>query len=252
MEAHFREDPIMSKSSNESELRPGSFLALLCLGVSAVCLNGCGAEYASPDLVLAADYRERHPIVLAQAPTTLDVFPIAGRIDSQSAANIRSFVARYRSFGSGPIVILTPAGRRDGSAEAVNEIRRMLYSSGLRGNVTVGSYPVADPSLASPVLLEFRGLKAVVTSPCGQWPRDLNSADSIQGWQNEPYWNFGCATQAVMAAQVDDPRDFVRARASTPPDEDMRLRAITNVRNGQDPGTNWKTTTTTIGQVGGG
>jgi hypothetical protein len=32
----------------------------------------------------------------------------------------------------------------------------------------------------------------------------------------------------------------------------MRLRAIGNVRKGQDPGTEWKTQTTTIGTVGGG
>jgi hypothetical protein len=31
----------------------------------------------------------------------------------------------------------------------------------------------------------------------------------------------------------------------------MRMRAIGDVRNGEDPGTNWKTQITPIGQVGG-
>jgi hypothetical protein len=44
----------------------------------------------------------------------------------------------------------------------------------------------------------------------------------------------------------------VQARASTPPDETMRLRAIERVRQGADPGTDWKTEVTPIGQVGGG
>jgi len=234
--------------------KPGiaSALALLCVALSGLCLSGCGVEYASPEPVYPNDYHERHPIALVHAPNTLDVFPVRGRIDAQSAAKIRSFAQRYRSLGSGPVAILTPAGRHDGNAEVVNAIRSVLYANGLRGNVAVGSYPITDPLTASPVVLTFQGLKAVEISRCGQWPRDLDSADSIQGWKNEPYWNYGCATQSILAAQVDDPRDLVQSRASSPPDEDMRLRAIGNVRSGQDPGTNWKTTTTTIGTVGGG
>jgi pilus assembly protein CpaD len=101
------------------------------------------------------------------------------------------------------------------------------------------------------VRLVFQGLKAVVPSRCGQWPSDLTSASSLQGWKNESYENFGCATQSMLAAQVDDPRDLTVQRASTPPDENMRLRAIAAVRKGEDPGTNWKTQNTAIGTVGG-
>jgi Flp pilus assembly secretin CpaC len=66
--------------------------------------------------------------------------------------------------------------------------------------------------------------------------------------------NFGCASQSVIAAQVDDPRDFVQPRALGPSDVEMRTRAIEAVRNGQDPGTQWKDTVLVpIGtQVGGG
>ena len=78
-----------------------------------------------------------------------------------------------------------------------------------------------------------------------------SSGSSLQGWKNEGYWNYGCATQSVLAAQVDDPRDLVQSRAVDAPDVAMRLRAIDKVRNGEDPGTDWKVQTTTIGQVGG-
>jgi type IV pilus biogenesis protein CpaD/CtpE len=56
----------------------------------------------------------------------------------------------------------------------------------------------------------------------------------------------------VLAAQVADPRDFEQARALDSPDVEMRMRAIGNVRQGQDPGTAWKIQITPIGQVGGG
>ncbi len=91
------------------------------------------------------------------------------------------------------------------------------------------------------------GLKAEVRTPCGSWPEDLASGSSLEGWKNEPYANFGCATQSVVAAQVDDPRDFVQARTLGPSDVAMRTRAIQDVRNGQDPATAWSTNLTPIG-----
>ena len=235
------------------ERKGGRLIAGLGLCAVALSLSGClsGVQYASDNQLTAADYHERHPIVLGKAATTLDLFPVGGRLDALSADKLRSFAARYREFGAGEVTILTPAG--DGaSAHIVPEIRRSLYANGLRGYVRVGSYPVADRMLASPVRLVFEGLKAHVADACGQWPTDLASGGSIDGMKNQSYPNFGCATQSALAAQIDDPRDLVQARGSTPPDETMRLRAIQKVRGGEDPGTNWKVQTTTIGTVGGG
>ena len=234
-------------------LNIGRAISGLCLGAAAFSLSGCltGVQYASDNQVVAMDYHERHPIVLGKRPTTLDLFPVGGRLDTLSQDKLKAFAARYHEFGQGEVTILTPAG--DGaSAAIVPEIRRALYADGLRGYVAVGSYPVEDRSLASPVRLVFRGLKAEVASRCGEWPTDLASGGSIGTWKNENYPNFGCATQSALAAQIDDPRDLVQARGSTPPDESMRLRGIQQVRQGQDPGTDWKTQTTTIGTVGGG
>jgi len=242
----------MTNYPKDHKIPTRTLLGILSLGVCALSLCACGMDYASNDIPDAGDYHERHPIVLAQAPTTVDVFPVGGGIDSLSIAKIRAFAERYREFGAGQITILAPSGRRESSGYVVNEIRRALYSSGVRGNVSVGYYPVPDPTLASPVRLVFQGLRAKVPSRCGQWPSDLASGSSLEGWKNTSYENFGCATQSALAAQVDDPRDLAQSRASSPPDEEMRLRAIGDVRKGQDPGTEWKTTTTTIGTVGSG
>ena len=237
--------------TNHLNSRALTLLGFLSLGACAVSLSACVTDYASNDSVPAGDYHERFPIVLAQAPTSVDVFPVGGGIDPLSVAKIRAFAERYRELGTGQITILAPASRRYGGSNVVNEIRRTLYSSGVRGHVSVGSYPVADPTLAAPIRIVFQGLQAKVPARCGEWPSDLASGSSLEGWKNTSYENFGCATQSALAAQVDDPRDLEQARASSPPDEEMRLRAIGNVRKGQDPGTEWKTTTTTIGTVGG-
>lgn len=242
----------MTKHANDRGVVKRTLLGLLALGVSGGSLAGCGVDYASNDVANIEDYHQRHPIVLAQAPTSADLFPVGDALDPQSVAKIQAFAERYREYGRGQITILAPASRRDASARLVNEIRKTLFASGVRGYVSVGAYPVSDPALASPVRLIFQGLKATVPSRCGQWPSDLASGSSVEGWKNSSFENFGCATQSVLAAQVDDPRDLAESRASGPPDEQMRLRAIGNVRKGVDPGTDWKTQTTTIGTVGAG
>jgi pilus assembly protein CpaD len=234
---------------------PARSLSLVALLLAAAgSLAGCGTDYASNDSVPAGDYHQRFPIVVGEAPTTLDVYPSGGGgLDAQSIANIRSFAARYQALGSGRITILAPGGERGPNGHAIDLTRRALAGAGLRGYVAVGSYPApSDPNAASPVRLIFQGLKATVEKPCGQWPTDLASGGSIGGWKNDEYPNFGCATQATLAAQVADPRDLVQSRATGPGDVQMRLRAIGDVRNGQDPGTDWKTKLTAIGQVGSG
>ncbi|WP_158815231.1 CpaD family pilus assembly protein [Methylocapsa sp. S129] len=242
----------MSFNPTVSLLKASKLRAVCLAGAAAISLAGCVTDSLEATSNETDDYHDRHPIVLAQAPTTLDIFPGGqGVLDKGSIDDIRAFAARYRSMGSGRIVILSPSVGGYGTRAAVDDIRRVLASTGLRGSIGLGSYPVADPSLASPIRLSFRGLKAEVVSRCGQWPHDIASGSTLEGWKNESYWNFGCATQAMLAAQVDDPRDFARARALGPSDEEMRLRAIGAVRQGQDPGTNWKVQLTAIGQVGG-
>jgi pilus assembly protein CpaD len=240
--------PMSPQLPRRSPLRPLSFAAILVAATTS--LAGCGVDYASNDSVPVGDYHQRFPIVLAQAPTALDVYPVGGAIDQQSVANIQAFAQRYREFGGGRIAILAPAGERGRDARAIDQIRRALAGSGLRGYVMVGSYRDADPTRASPVRLAFLGLKATTPGQCGFWPTDLASGASIEGWKNDAYPNFGCATQATLAAQVADPRDLVQSRASGPGDVAMRLRAIGDVRDGKDPGTEWKTKNTAIGQIG--
>jgi pilus assembly protein CpaD len=223
-------------------------VGLALAGAAACALAACGVDYASSDPGFPGDFQARHPIVLASAPTSLDVYPVGGALDARTVANLHAFAERYRRFGSGGVMIFTP-GPHSSHAKAVYEIRKALSGAGLRGMVGVGSYVAPAGSGAAPIRLSFISLKAAVPTPCGQWPEDLASGSSVEGWKNEPYANYGCATQSMLAAQVDDPRDFVQSRALGPSDVQMRTRAIESVRNGQDPGTAWKTDLIPIGGV---
>jgi pilus assembly protein CpaD len=232
---------------------------LSALGAKAACaaalaapLAGCGANKVLPPPSVAHDYRERHPVVLADATNAIDIFP-SQRLDHATVGRIQAFVERYRRLGHGQITILAPTGSRDPSAAraGVDAVRRLLSEAGVTGGVYTGSYPVSDPDLSAPVRLSFQGVKAKVAGRCGEWPEDLASASSLQGWKNDTHWNFGCANQATLAAQVDDPRDLAAPRGESPADIESRMRALTKVRTGADPATQWSVKGTNISAVGG-
>jgi pilus assembly protein CpaD len=231
---------------------------LLCAAVLAapLALGAChDADRIVSNSVVSDDARARHPIILVDAPKFLDVFvsDAAGRLDLRTVDQLREFAASGRESGLTPITVMMPAGSRHDAAAraALPAIRRELVAGGARGYVNVGSYPIADPALASPIRLSFQAIQAKTATRCGQWPRDLAVGSSTDDWDNKPYWNYGCASQSNLAAQVADPRDLVGARAEESSDVQMRMRAIGNVRKGTDPGTTWVVKNSNLGSAGG-
>lgn len=224
--------------------------ALLC---AAATLSGCGTtDRIVTTSIPEEDYHVRHPIVLAETAHNVDIFPslTAQGLDLRSEAQVRTFAADYRETGHGPVTVLVPSRGQAYAQHKVEAIRAQLAHAGIGAPVQVTTYSVVNPSLASPIRLSFIGTKAQVAHKCGQWPNDLASGSSIEGWENKPYWNLGCTTQAVLAAQVADPRDLVGPTADDPPDTLLRSRSISQLRKGSDPITDWKTKNTSISNIG--
>lgn len=228
--------------------------ARLLLPLGLLALTGCAtADRMKTSSIPMDDYRKRHPIVLSESAQKLDIFPApeARGLDPRSAAQVAQFGRLYRASGEGPINVFIPTGGRAPlPRDTIESIRWALAEGGAHAPLTVMHYPVANIGLASPVRLSFTGLKARVADPCGQWPRDLASGSSLDGWENKPYWNFGCSYQTAIAEQVADPRDLVGPRAEDPADTQMRSRPIASLRKGTDPTTDWKTKNTSISNVG--
>ena len=239
----------MSNTQTTNRSRSPLSRLLLMAAIAAPALAGCAPDRVTKGPPIPSDYRARHPIVLTQAPITTDILATSGHLDARGREQVRAFAKEYRLAGGGTIAIQAPAGNRNSHA-IVDGIRRELAASGVRSGVSVSSYQPADPMLASPVRLSYLGAKAMVHSRCGEWPRDLASGSSVGGWENQPYWNHGCAYQQAFASQVADPRDLAGPRAEGPSDVAMRIRAIGKVREGEDPGTEWKVENTSIGTVG--
>jgi pilus assembly protein CpaD len=233
-----------------------SRLRLICgVLLAAPALGGCaGALRPLPPPASPYDYKDRHPIVLSQERFVLDVFPrqTGGRLDPDTKGRLVAFAGRYAEFGDGPIVLAIPVGSASAkfSAREAAAVAQALTAAGAP-RVEKSEYPVADPALAAPIRLSFTGLRAKVAGRCGLWPRDLASASSLDGWQNETYWNFGCATQNMIATQTADPHDLVSPRGETPADVEMRMKGILKLRQGSDSATNSGGKAGSISGVGG-
>ncbi len=229
-------------------------LSLLPLG-AATLLGGCAnnVDRMRTSSIAMDDYRNRHPIVLAEAAQKLDIFPapeLRG-LDRRTFAQVAEYGRNYHSNGQGPIQVFVPTGPGGGTTRStIQSIRRALAAGGAYAPLQITTYPVVNGGLASPLRLSFYGLKAKVADPCGQWPTDLASGGGLQGWDNKPYWNYGCAYQNMIAEQVADPRDLVGPRAEDPADTEMRANAIGSIRKGTDPVTDWKTQNSAISSVG--
>jgi pilus assembly protein CpaD len=238
--------PRQTRAHADRSLRRPRSAARRLVAASAVsaALSACAADRVVTGSVPTHDYRQRHPIVLAESAHTLDVF-VTGQagLDGRQRDDIRAFAAEYRRSGQGAILAQVPAGTRgDAGAHAtMARINAEFAAAGLpAGTIAVSAYPVLDPLVAAPVRLTFARLTAKVTSPCGVWPRDLGVSDPRERMRNDTYWNFGCAMQSNVASQVADPVDLVRPRAEGHPDPIRRSKVIDAVREGKDPSTQWR------------
>ncbi|MET3889666.1 pilus assembly protein CpaD [Bosea sp. OAE506] len=243
-----------ARAQNHSGIRPlGLGIAL----AAATLLGACAGKRDYAESGVPIDVRERHPIVLRDAPRSLDVFVgrAGGGLDERQAEDVAEFAREYRRSGKGGLVAQVPTGTRRemASHDTLNGIRSALTRAGVSGAaLSVRTYPVADANLASPIRLTFASLQARLPHDCGQWPGDTGVSNWTEGMTNEPYWNFGCSSQATLAAQVADPIDLVRSRSEGRPDIAKRMGAIAKIREGKDPSTQYRQETPQINSTVGG
>ena len=201
------------------------------LVLSAVALSSCGtrpdrnATGSIPD-----DYRTRHPIVVGEQERTIDI-PIATgatQLTRGQSEVIAGFASRYSNESSGMFRIIVPQGSRNDAATSVagRQIRKLLAREGIPAKrVLIQSYSAPDPEEAAPIRLSYFAITAS-TSACGQWPEDL----TVNTFENKNYYNFGCATQSNLAAQIADPNDLLGPRRMTPADATQRGKALERYR----------------------
>lgn len=209
-----------------------AMIAPVLIAMTAAVSGCAGSRDGMTTSAITDDYRQRHPIVLTDKEHRVDI-PVSvsdRRLTSGMRDTVRGFVQDYRAHATGTVEIMTP--RESANSPAASALRRQIHqelvASGIPSTRIVDNYyPAGAPGDAAPIRLRFMATTAV-TNACGQWPADL--ADNA--FDNQNYYNFGCATQNNLAAQVANPTDLIAPRAMTPIDADQRSKVIGNYRSG--------------------
>src|SRR3954470_23409231 len=184
------------------------------------------------------DYRQRHPIAIEEANTSLVVFVGRGRggLSASQRTDVMGLARTWLREGTGAInadvPVDTPNART--AADSFREIQALLASAGVppRG-VVLHRYRPDDPRLMATIRLSYPKL-AAVAGPCGLWPEDLGPSIMNPDYnQNRSYHNFGCATQRNLAAMVDNPADLEHPRSEMPADTARRAAAFAKYRKGE-------------------
>jgi pilus assembly protein CpaD len=187
-----------------------------------------------------ADYRQRHPITLQESDHTLELLigSNRGELNPTQRAQVLSFGLGWKREATGGIVVERPVGSTNehAAADAMHEILSILAASGAPPqSIGVRTYPSPGPKVA-PVRISYPRMSAQA-GPCGLWPQDIGPSANREYFENQEWWNFGCANQRNLAAMVDNPADLVQPRGETPAYTMRRTTVVEKYREGVDPST---------------
>lgn len=215
--------------------------ARLMVVAFALIAGGCQHDPVVTSSFYPTDYRDRHPIAITERPRSVDIYIGTGRggLTAAQRAQVAAFGGAWRREGNGLLAIGVPHGTPNEAASkaTVREVSSVLHSAGVPPKaISVRPYRPAAPIEIGPVRLNFPVMRAEA-GPCGEWPDDLGPTANPNAWENNPYWNFGCATQRNLAAVVVDPADLVEPRPETAPFAARRSTVVDKYRQGLDPAT---------------
>jgi pilus assembly protein CpaD len=219
-------------------------LAVRAVIVASFALLVCGCNTvqqqaaAVPDV--PTDYRLRHPITLSESDHALELFigSNRGALNAMQRADVLAFAQTWRREATGGVVVDLPVGTSNAraAAEAMREIGSILTANHVPPKgIVVRNYQPPEGSLAT-IHITYPKMVAQA-GPCGLWPEDVGPSMNRDFFENQPPWNFGCATQRNLAAMVDNPADLVQPRGETPPYEMRRSVVGTAYQQGKATGT---------------
>jgi pilus assembly protein CpaD len=194
--------------------------------VTSVTLAACANAVNGPEDVFSP--QARFPITVEPAMQTLAVpygGPGAG-MDPNMHGQFQKFVRNYSDGGVGAISVSAPRGFDAGAREFANRVS----AQGVERSkilISVDETPARD---MPEIIISYIRYAALPTA-CGDWSSNLGHTAA-----NHTSPNFGCATQANLAAMVADPRDLVTPAGSGPSDAGRALMVLDKYRKGEPTG----------------
>jgi pilus assembly protein CpaD len=206
-------------------------LPYFVLGLTA--LGACASVPPPPaDMRPTPTAADLHRIHVTQTSERLEVPASSGdaMLSPASRAQLRAFAGSYLRYGHGALVLSTPSGgaNADQASVLANETRRALVESGVSYAAVAGSSYDASGRSDAPIIVSFARYEAHAPECAPLWEQDLAHQSNNQPWQS-----FGCATQANLAALVEDPADLLRPRGEDPRDSGRRDTVMDAYRAGE-------------------
>lgn len=205
-------------------------LSLALVGLSAAASLGACASMPEATDPPVASFADRHTIQVAQTGQRLEIDAGSGELSAKAHADIAAFASGYLRYGHGAMILSTPSGGSNSAAAATvaQQTRMALIESGVTYSAVAGSTYDASGQAAAPVVLSFTNFEAEAPE-CGPlWEQDLAHQSS-----NQPWASFGCATQANIAAMIEDPHDLLEPRAMDARDSGRRDTVMGHYRAGE-------------------
>jgi pilus assembly protein CpaD len=213
--------------------------ALVC-----ACQTDQGQIAAAPNVPY--DYRMRHPITLTEAEHTLQLFIGSNRsaLTAAQRAELLAFAQTWKAEATGGVLIDLPTGtvNEQSAAGALREIQSILAATGVPPNAMMVRTYLATRNAMATVKITYPKITAQA-GPCGVWPEDIGPGFNRDYFENQPSWNFGCATQRNLAAMVANPSDLVQPHPETPAYTMRRTDVMQKYRQGESTATTYPNTT---------
>lgn len=208
-----------------------SRLPVLVVGLSA--LGACASVPPPPEgIAPTPTTADHHRIEVTQGAERLELPVAAGDVALSPAARaqLNAFAGGYLRYGHGALVMSTPSGSSNSNAASVvaGDARRALVDSGVSYAAVAGSTYDASGSGDAPIIVSFARYEAHAPECAPLWEQDLAHQQNNQAWES-----FGCATQANLAAMVEDPADLIRPRGEDPRDSARRDTVMDAYRAGE-------------------
>lgn len=201
---------------------------LLGLGALAACQSVPTPDPGNP----VASAADRHTIGVEQVNERIAIGVGAGDVALAPASHaaIGDFVGGYLRYGHGAMVLSTPSGGANADAAALiaHETRLALTEAGVPYAAIAASTYDASGVAEPPIVVTFTRYEAQAPECAPLWEQDLAHQSN-----NQPWASFGCATQANLAAMLEDPHDLLRPRGETARDSGRRTVVMDNYRNGR-------------------
>jgi pilus assembly protein CpaD len=207
-----------------------SRLPVLVIGLSA--LGACASVPPPPEGRPVASAADNHRIEVTQTAERLELPVNTGDValSPASRAQLNALANSYLRYGHGALVMSTPSGSGNSDAASVvaGDARRALVDSGVSYAAVAGSTYDASGSADAPIIVSFARYEAHAPECAPLWEQDLAHQQNNQAWAS-----FGCATQANLAALVEDPADLLRPRDEDPRDSGRRDTVMEAYRAGE-------------------